>query len=170
MYTQYSYIQVYIIDVYYLTVERVEQIESFIQDSEAAIAENKASACYIPGMDIIEMPSKELFLDNGQTATENYYATLLHELTHWTGGKERLNRVQKQCYEDKESYAFEELIAELGSAFLCSQFGINQQGRDNHTIYIKSWLKALRSDKKYIFKAASQAQKAVDYFNGRVGA
>ena len=66
---------------------------------------------------------------------------------------------------NKESYAFEELIAELGSAFLCAQLGIKQHGRDDHAIYLKSWLQALRNDKKYIFKASSQAQKAVDYLN-----
>ena len=119
------------------------------------------------------MPPKTLFFDNsdkeGQSATENYYAVLLHELTHWTGGKSRLDREQVGHSTNERKYAFEELIAELGSAFLCSHFMIKQQGRDNHACYIKSWLRALKNDKKFIFKAASQAQKAVDYLHGMEG-
>ena len=151
------------------TVERIEHIECFIAASGAVIEEGKAGACYCPLTDIITMPGKALFLDNGQTATENYYATLLHELTHWTGGSKRLAREQSSYHADRQCYAFEELIAELGSAFICSKFGINQHGRDDHAIYIKSWLSALKQDKKYIFKAASQAQKAVDWLSGRAG-
>ena len=146
------------------TVDTIEHIESFIENSGAVIEQGTSGACYIPLADKIEMPGKELFFDNGQTATENYYATLLHELTHWTGGTKRLNR-ELTGKTSKESYAFEELIAELGSAFLCSQFSIMQHGQDDHAIYLKSWLQALRNDKKYIFKASSQAQKAVDYLN-----
>ncbi len=112
------------------------------------------------------MPPKDLFFDNGQSATENYYAVLLHELTHWTGGKTRLDREQVGHTTDEKKYAFEELIAELGSAFLCSHFRIKQHGREDHAMYIKSWLQALKNDKKFIFKAASQAQKAVDFLHG----
>ena len=85
--------------------------------------------------------------------------------THWTGGESRLDRMQNDLTTSKESYAFEELIAELGSAFLCAQLGIKQHGRNDHALYLKSWLQALRNDKKYIFKASSQAQKAIDYLN-----
>ena len=82
--------------------------------------------------------------------------------------KKRLDREQVGKGQDTSKYAFEELIAELGSAFLCSQFGIKQHGRDDHAMYLKSWLKALKNDKKYIFKAASQAQKAVDFLNQKI--
>ena len=146
------------------TVERIEQIEKFVSGTGAVINEDQSEACYNLLTDEISMPSKDIFFECEQTATENYYAVLLHELTHWTGGSKRLDRDQTGK-QKTESYAFEELIAELGSAFLCSQFGIKQQGRDDHAIYLKSWLQALKNDKKFIFKALSQAQKAVDYLN-----
>jgi len=148
------------------TVERIAEIEKFITQSGAVIKEDQNRASFVPSHDEINMPPKTLFFDNGQSATENYYAVLLHELTHWTGGKSRLDREQVGHSTDEKKYAFEELIAELGSAFLCSHFRIKQHGRDDHATYIKSWLQALKNDKKFIFKAASQAQKAVDFLHG----
>lgn len=148
------------------TVERIAEIEKFITQSGAVIKEDQNRASFVPSRDEINMPPKTLFFDNGQSATENYYAVLLHELTHWTGGKSRLDREQVGHSTDEKKYAFEELIAELGSAFLCSHFRIKQHGRDDHATYIKSWLQALKNDKKFIFKAASQAQKAVDFLHG----
>lgn len=148
------------------TVERIAEIEKFIAQSGAVIKEDQNRASFVPSRDEINMPPKTLFFDNGQSATENYYAVLLHELTHWTGGKSRLDREQVGHSTDEKKYAFEELIAELGSAFLCSHFRIKQHGRDDHATYIKSWLQALKNDKKFIFKAASQAQKAVDFLHG----
>ena len=145
-------------------VEHIDEIESFISSTGAVVKEGQNKACFNLVTDEISMPSKDIFYDNGQSATENYYAVLLHELTHWTGGSKRLDRDQTGSTKT-ETYAFEELIAELGSAFLCGQFNIKQKGRDDHAMYIKSWLQALRNDKKFIFKAASQAQKAVDYLN-----
>lgn len=148
------------------TVERIAKIEKFIAQSGAVIKEDQNRASFVPSRDEINMPPKTVFFDNGQSATENYYAVLLHELTHWTGGKSRLDREQVGHTTDEKKYAFEELIAELGSAFLCSHFRIKQHGRDDHATYIKSWLQALKNDKKFIFKAASQAQKAVDFLHG----
>ncbi|WP_052692097.1 zincin-like metallopeptidase domain-containing protein [Teredinibacter purpureus] len=147
-------------------MERIAEIEKFITQSGAVIKEDQNRASFVPSHDEINMPPKTLFFDNGQSATENYYAVLLHELTHWTGGKSRLDREQVGHSTDEKKYAFEELIAELGSAFLCSHFRIKQHGRDDHATYIKSWLQALKNDKKFIFKAASQAQKAVDFLHG----
>ncbi len=152
-------------DGHFGMVETIENIERFIEATGAIIEPDQNQACYSPLLDKIKMPKKELFFDNGQSATENYYAVLLHELTHWTGGESRLDRIQNDMVANKEGYAFEELIAELGSAFLCAQLGIKQHGRNDHALYLKSWLQALRNDKKYIFKASSQAQKAVDYLN-----
>ncbi len=151
------------------TVARIEQIEQFIKASRAEVLEDQSKACFNLLTDQISMPRKDIFYDNGQSATENYYAVLLHELTHWTGGKARLDREQTGT-KKTETYAFEELIAELGSAFLCAQFGIKQKGREDHATYIKSWLQGLKNDKKYIFKAASQAQKATDFLNQLQGA
>jgi len=151
------------------TVERITDIEKFVASSGAVINEDQNRASFSPTKDHINMPPKDLFFDNGQSATENYYAVLLHELTHWTGGKTRLDREQVGHTTDEKKYAFEELIAELGSAFLCSHFRIKQHGREDHAMYIKSWLQALKNDKKFIFKAASQAQKAVDFLHGLAG-
>lgn len=151
------------------TVERIADIETFVASSGAVINEDQNRASFSPTKDHINMPPKDLFFDNGQSATENYYAVLLHELTHWTGGKTRLDREQVGHTTDEKKYAFEELIAELGSAFLCSHFRIKQHGREDHAMYIKSWLQALKNDKKFIFKAASQAQKAVDFLHGLAG-
>ncbi len=147
------------------TVEKLTDIENFASKTKAKITAGDMAA-YHPAGDYISMPDTSLFFDNGQTATENYYGVLLHELTHWSGAKHRLERtLNGYGHGEKEDYAFEELIAELGSAFLCAQFNIKQEGRDDHAIYIKSWLKALKSNKKYIFKASAQAQKAVNYLN-----
>lgn len=145
------------------TVESIEAIEAYIAKTKA-IVKTGENAFYSPVSDDITMPEKSLFFGNGQDATENYYAVLLHELTHWTGAKHRLDREQSKG-KAHEAYAFEELIAELGSAFLCSKFDIKQEGREDHALYIKSWLRGLKNDKKYIFKASAQAQKAVDYLS-----
>ena len=149
----------------------IEEIEKFVSDSGAKVVPNQDTAYFNFSEDSIGMPNKDVFYETSQTATENYYAVLLHELTHWTGGNKRLDREQVgfKSGNNCDKYAFEELIAELGSAFLCSQFGIKQHGYEDHAIYLKSWLKALKSDKKYIFKAAAQAQKAVDYLNKKAG-
>lgn len=96
------------------------------------------------------------------TATENYYSTLFHELTHWTGAKHRLDRLNNEKFGGKD-YAFEELVAELGAAMCCASTGVTSSPREDHARYIQNWLHALKSDKRFIFAAASQAQKAVDF-------
>ncbi|MFB1424217.1 zincin-like metallopeptidase domain-containing protein [Citrobacter freundii] len=101
------------------------------------------------------LPGRRFFSD-----AANFYATGLHELVHWSGGKSRLNREMKGKF-GSEGYAFEELCAELGSAFLMADLGI--VGEVQHESYIASWLKALKNDKRYIFKAASAASKAHRY-------
>ena len=114
------------------------------------------SPCYTPSLDIIKMPTKGQF----KTA-ENYYATLLHEMTHATGHKSRLNRDFTGRF-GTEAYAFEELIAELGAAFMCAEFGLIGATIENHAFYLDNWLTILKNDKKAIFTAASQASKAAD--------
>ena len=109
------------------------------------------------------MPSREMFRDTtASTATENYYSVLFHELTHWTGAKHRLDRLNDNKFGGKD-YAFEELVAELGAAMCCASTGVTSSPREDHARYIKNWLAALKSDKRFIFSAASQAQKAVDF-------
>ncbi len=132
-----------------------QHIEDVIQSSGAKIhfeTKHGVRACYSPVFDYINMPRKERFKASG-----DYYCTLFHELTHWTGHKERMNRDFKGRFGD-ESYAFEELIAEMGSAFLVAALGI--EGKVQHDSYIASWLKVLKNDKKAIFKAATEASKA----------
>ncbi len=132
-----------------------EKCEAVIKQSGADIKFGGFSAHYTPSTDKIFVPVAATF-----KTPEDYYATLLHELVHWTGHEKRLNRKAKlACFNDqKERYAFEELVAELGSAFLCADLGL--VGELQHESYIASWLKALQEDNRYIFRAASLAAKA----------
>lgn len=116
-----------------------------------------ASAHYAPGPDHINMPYLQQF-----DTPEDYQATLLHELTHWTGHKSRLDRLYKN--EDRtKDYAMEELVAELGSAMLCGSLEISSTPRVDHAKYLNNWMRALKNDPGVIFKAAAAAAKATDY-------
>ncbi|OQA82035.1 MAG: DNA primase TraC [Lentisphaerae bacterium ADurb.Bin242] len=117
------------------------------------------NACYIPSMDVIQMPERIQFENE-----ESYYSSLYHELTHSVGHKSRLNRPGMDNIQfGSESYSKEELIAEMGAAFLCAQSGIEHTTIQNSGAYIRSWLERLRNDKKLVVQAAQKAQKAVDY-------
>ena len=110
-----------------------------------------------PTGDFIGMPNRDTFNDDS-----SYYATILHELTHWSGAKHRLDRDLSGKFGNSK-YAFEELVAELGAAFLCQDYQI--QGELRHAGYIQNWLTCLRENNQAIFKAAALAQKAADYIN-----
>lgn len=138
-----------------------EHIDEVIQAIGADIQHGGNRACYIPSRDQIRMPRPQDF-----TAPANYYAVLMHELTHWTGAASRLDRNLSGRFGDAQ-YAAEELIAEIGAAFACARLGI--KGELRHAAYIESWLKVLKNDKRAIFTAASQAQKAADYLIERAG-
>lgn len=138
--------------------ERHEAAEALIAASNAVVKHGGDKACYIPAKDEINMPELGLFKN-----AESYYATHLHELTHWTGHKTRCDRDLKGRF-GTESYAAEELVAELGAAFLCSELGI--QGELRHASYIKSWLRVLKQDKRAIFTASSLATKAAEFLHG----
>jgi len=147
-------------------VERLSLIDEFCQRTGAEVRTEGDEAFYAQLGDYINMPDTSLFFDTEQaSATENYYSTLLHELTHWTGAPKRLDRKDDPNKKAVENYAFEELIAELGAAFLCAQQNIVQTQPKGHALYIKSWLRALRNDKTFIFKASAQAAKAVNYLD-----
>jgi antirestriction protein ArdC len=120
-------------------------------------------AWYQPANDTIGIPSKTAF-----SSVEAYYATLFHELTHSTGHPSRIGRdgIEKLNSFGSESYSREELIAEMGSAFLCGQAGISPAVIDNSAAYLQSWINVLKGDSKLIVSAASQAQKAADYILG----
>ncbi len=146
-------------------VEKIDRVDSFIHQTGANIEHKGDRACYIPSADQILMPEKTAFIDTEAcTATEGYYSTLLHELTHWTGSKDRLNRTKGKKFGD-ENYATEELVAELGAAFMCAEFEITSTIKTDHASYIASWLKALKENKHCIITAASEASKAVSYLN-----
>ncbi|UVO50163.1 zincin-like metallopeptidase domain-containing protein [Sphingomonas sp. SUN019] len=118
-------------------------------------------AFYVPSLDVVQVPPQPAFFEQ-----VNYYRTCLHELTHATGHAKRLNRDLKSGFGSKD-YAREELIAEMGSAFLCAALGIVPTVR--HADYIASWLDVLREDNRAIFRAASAATKAADWLLARHG-
>jgi antirestriction protein ArdC len=136
----------------------IDAAEQRIKATGAIITHGGDSAFYAPSVDKINVPNKSAF-DN----ESSYYATVFHELTHWTGHETRCNRNLKGKF-GNPLYAFEELVAEMGAAFLCQDYRI--QGELRHAGYIQSWLKVLKEDSKAIFKAAALAQKAVDHING----
>ena len=129
--------------------------EEVMARSGATIRHSGDRAFYRPADDLIYMPPREAFPN-----PSNYYATALHELTHWTGAESRCNRVLSSRLHI-EAYAFEELVAEMGAAFLASHCGL--PGELQHASYIASWLTALKNDKRLIFTASSLAQKAADF-------
>ena len=134
-----------------------ELAERVIGGSGASIEFGGNQPCYVPSLDVVRMPHPESF----KTA-ENYYTTMAHELSHWTGHSSRLDRNLKgKC--GTADYAREELCAELTAAFLSAHFGMIDGSIEQHASYLDSWLKVLKEDKCAIFQAASAAQKAYDY-------
>lgn len=129
--------------------------EMLLADSGAQIQHGGNRAYYRPSDDIIQLPPREWF----PTAAD-YYATALHELTHWTGAPSRCNRPLGRRH-GIDAYAYEELVAEMGAAFACAHCHL--PARMEHASYIDSWLQALRNDKRLILSAASKAQAAADY-------
>jgi antirestriction protein ArdC len=140
--------------------ERIESAERFISATGAKINHGGDSAFYAPARDIVQLPPFERFRDR-----ESYYATALHELTHWTNHKSRLDRSFNAKRFGDSGYAREELVAELGAAFLCADLGITPEIRDDHAAYLGHWLNVLREDKRAIFSAAAHAQRAADFLH-----
>lgn len=140
------------------SVARIETAERFFASTGADIRHGGNRAYYAEHDDYIRMPCFEAFRD-----VESYYATLAHELTHWTKHKSRLNREFGRKRWGDEAYAAEELVAELGSAFLAADLGLLPEVRDDHAAYIASWLKVLKNDRRAIFTAAAHAQRAVEF-------
>ena len=136
--------------------------DTFVENTKADInIANKAF--YSPNGDFIGMPPKEDFKgDKENTKEQYYYSTLLHELTHWSGHSSRCNRDLKNRFGSK-AYAMEELVAEIGSAFLCSHLGVTKAPTPNHGRYLNNWLEVLKEDKKAIFKAFSLSKVSSEY-------
>jgi antirestriction protein ArdC len=139
-----------------------DDVEEFIASLGARVSHGGDRAAYNFGLDAIRMPVLDAF-----KSVDDYRATLYHELTHWTAHKSRLDRPVVGFHGSKE-YAREELIAELGGAFLCAEFGLAYQTQ--HASYLANWLEVLREDKRAIFQAAAKAQAAVDYMRQAVTA
>lgn len=141
----------------------IARAEQFAAATGARIHEGGDMACYIPVLDLIRMPDRHRFTGTDTTSpAEAYYSTLCHELTHWSGAKARLDRDMSGRF-GSEGYAMEELVAELGAAFLCSELDITPEPRPDHAAYIATWLKVLKDDKRAVFTAASKASQAADW-------
>ncbi len=134
-------------------IEVLPSIDDFIKAT--GVKTIHGSPAYSPSVDLVKMPPVDKF-----KTTEGYYATFFHELVHWTKHKTRLDRKMESKFE-KGGYAMEELVAEIGAAFLCAKFGV--PGEVRHAGYIKDWLEVVKEDEKAIFKAAAEASKAVEY-------
>jgi antirestriction protein ArdC len=147
-------------------LEPIAAADAFVQATQAVIRHGGNVACYDHSTDSIRLPVKSDFKGTATISSqEAYYATLLHELTHWTAPKQRCDRQFGSRFGD-HAYAMEELTAELGAAFLCADLGITADPRADHAQYLASWLKVLKADKRAIFTAASAASKAADYLHG----
>lgn len=153
------------------TAPRVDQVaaiaaaDGVVQATGAKVTHSGGRAFYRPSTDEIYMPERAAFIGTDTSSpTESYYSTLLHELTHWTGHERRLSRdfTRSKRFGDA-AYAGEELVAELGAAFLCARLGVTNAPRADHAQYLASWLQVLKEDSRAIVRAASDAQKAADY-------
>lgn len=141
----------------------IEHAEKFFRAVGATIRHGGNRAFYSIAADAIQMPPFETFRDR-----DSYYATLAHECTHWTGNKSRLDRDFGGHRFGSEAYAVEELVAELGAAFLCADLELALEPREDHASYIATWLKVLSADNRAVFTAATHAQRAAEFINRKV--
>jgi antirestriction protein ArdC len=144
-------------------IEAVERIVAAMPNAPA-IEHAGSKAFYSSSTDRVTMPSRNLFISG-----EEYSATLLHELTHSTGHEKRLARegITEAAAFGSATYSKEELIAEMGGAYLCAEAGISNAVIANQASYVAGWLKKLRDDRRLIIHSAAQAQHAADYILGR---
>lgn len=140
--------------------QRLTHAERFIASTGARVEHGGNRAFYIPSQDRVLMPAFERFHDR-----EAYYGTLIHELVHWTGHSARLDRTFGQKRWGDPAYALEELVAELGAAFICADLALTPEPRPDHASYIAHWLHALQNDRRFIFVAAAHAQRAADFLH-----
>lgn len=141
-------------------VQRRAELEAFFAHTGAEIRHGGNRAYYAPTPDVIQMPPFTAF-----ESPESYYATLAHETIHWTRHPSRLARDMGRKQWGDAGYAMEELVAELGAAFLSADLGLTPDVRDDHVAYIDSWLGVLRRDTRAIFAAAAHAQRAAYYLH-----
>ncbi|MBX5203995.1 zincin-like metallopeptidase domain-containing protein [Rhizobium sp. NZLR1] len=143
-------------------IDRIAHADAFFAKTGAIVRHGGNRAFYAPSPDLIQMPPIETFRD-----VESYYATLAHESVHWAGACHRLNRDLSKYAKDRTERAREELIAELGAAFLAADLGIVPalEPRPDHASYLASWLSVLKNDKRFIVQAAAQAQRSVAFLH-----
>jgi antirestriction protein ArdC len=143
-------------------IESAERIVAAMNDAPE-IVHGGDRACYRPSWDRVTMPARASF-----EGREEYYSTLFHELTHATGHERRLNRptLLDLCPFGGTNYSKEELVAEMGAAYLCAIAGVENRTIDNSAAYIGSWLRRLNDDARLIVQAAAQAQRAADFIMG----
>lgn len=134
---------------------------AFFDGIGARVVHGGDRAFYMPAADVVQLPPPGAF-----TSAAAYFSTRAHELVHWTGHPERLARQFGQRFGDA-AYACEELVAELGAAFVCADLGLAADVREDHAAYLASWLAVLKADKRAIFTAATQAQRAADFLHQR---
>lgn len=140
---------------------RIGRAEAFFAATGSDLRHGGNQAYYAPAQDYVQMPPFEAFRD-----AESYYSTLAHEHVHWTRHPSRLNRDFGRKRFGDEAYAREELVAEIGSAFLAADLQIAPEPRADHAAYIAGWLKVLKDDKRFIVNAAAFAQRAADFLHG----
>jgi antirestriction protein ArdC len=140
--------------------QRVAHADAFFAATGADIRHGGNRAYYAPSQDLIQLPLFETFED-----VVSYYSSLAHESIHWTKHETRLARDFGGKRWGDEAYAAEELVAELGAAFLCADLQLSPHVREDHADYIATWLKVLKDDKKAIFTAAAHAQRAADFLH-----
>jgi antirestriction protein ArdC len=145
-------------------VMRLKRVEQLVEKTKAVVREGHYQiACYDPAIDIIDMPVRSSFTGTATSSpTESFYAVLCHELTHWSGHKDRLARDMKHRFGDT-GYAMEELVAELGAAFLCADLRLASEPRPDHAAYIADWLRVLKQDPRALTTAAAKASAAAEY-------
>ncbi|MBU1210902.1 MAG: DUF1738 domain-containing protein [Alphaproteobacteria bacterium] len=144
-------------------IERIAAADRLVSATGARIEHGGDQAYYRPSTDHVQMPDEGLFHGTaGMTRSEGYYATLIHELTHWSGAPKRLNRELGKRFGD-DAYAAEELVAEIGAAFLCAELGITQDVREDHAQYLAQWLTLMKGDSRAVFTAAAKASEAAAY-------
>lgn len=142
-------------------LQRIAKAEAFFAATGMELQHGGNAAFYSVTGDFVRMPPFETFRD-----PESYYATLAHEGCHWTRHPARLNRDFGRKRFGDEGYAMEELVAEMGSAFVAADLGLYIEPREDHAAYLSHWLKALKEDKRALFVAAAYAQKAADFLQG----
>ena len=143
--------------------DRIASAESFFKATGAEVRHGGTRAYYAPALDAITMPPFAAF-----ESAERYYSVLGHECIHWTAHETRIDR-SIQNVKGSDAYAREELVAELGAAFLCADLGLSDEPREDHASYLASWLQVLKEDKRAIVAAAAAAQRATNYLNEKAG-